>query len=253
MQAMRALLFCLAIPLLSLTAAAQQACADLQCLEKQLASADADSDPANRSDKQAVKAVESFIRTQRNHDVTPQSLEATLNEAIRRALPDSWSEQPAYVLRCCSDSSVWLVSVNLGYAAAGSHTFLELYEHRSGVFHLLAKTSEGLDNCDTHIVLLPGPLGRNRFLAYGKIFGANQGHSIAVLYDASGRHIAPIWTMKPTLGLRVTVGQRTLVLSYRDIKLFYARVLPDAFADTFEPSYHGLKILSHKPLPKDQQ
>jgi hypothetical protein len=204
------------------------------------------------SEAQAVKSLDSLIASRTDSGVTPQSLESMLNQAIRETFFDSWSENPAYVFQCCSpDHSVWLVSMTLGRAASRSRTFLELYEHRGGTFRLLAKNSSGLDDCDTHIILLPGKSGRNHFLAWGQTFGANQAISRAVLYDASEGHLAPVWTMKPTLGLRVTVGERTLVMRYRDAQLFYARVQPDAFADTFEPTGTGLRILSHKALPAD--
>ncbi len=182
------------------------------------------------------------------------SLEKNLAGAIRQAMARSWAEHPARVLRCCSASpSFYVVAFMLDEAAVGSTSVIQIYKDAGRGWALAGEGGGEMNDSNMDVLLLSFSPDEVRLFTYGMIFGANQGPTKAMLYSLSEAGVRPIWKMRATLGLSARIVRERLVLRYRDTKLFYAHREPDAFRDVYVQRDKGLKLLSHRPLLRDEQ
>ena len=203
-------------------------------------------------DREFIVPVDEFIRARLNENVSPSTLGSELNRSLRLGLRRSWSEQPAYVLPCCTGSSI-LVAFTVGRGTA-SRTVLEVYTAEKGRYRRVLKTTHGLDGLDLHIAPLGKASAHRLFLVYGPILGANDSISRAYLYRISGGAITPVWRMRRTLALSVRVDGNAVEMDYTDgDRYFRLRRPPFEFRDTYV--YSGGRFLRtrHQPIPESSE
>lgn len=202
---------------------------------------------ANVAHEEARKLITRFVTEQLNRGpAAAQAIQKNLASAINDGMPRSWSETPARVLVCCSQTpEIYIVGFTLNEAASDSSlSVIQTYRRRNGSWQLRSAGGSEMEGWDMDLVLLPPEFGDIRVFAYGGYIGGNNDPTYGVLYSVPGDRIRPIWTLKDTEGLSAKVNGGKLILEYIQR---YALKNTVQFRDEYVQTPRGLTRISHRP------